>query len=192
MKFLKLSSLLLLLSILVFVSCKNEKGNQNKKQVKQDQPIQKIVKSNPSYKKTHTASNYVVNISSNNEETSTIKISTEGMENEFKEAVEVEGQVLDSYLTDINKDGFKEVFITLSPTDDSGNINLLGFASNSGKSMSQIYIPESNVLRDVNTDEILIENNSITRKFKTNGVLQNYSYELGLGESSYVLKEVKH
>lgn len=73
---------------------------------------------------------------------SILKVFTKGLEKEENYSVQIEGKVIETYMTDLNQDGFKEFFITVSPTDDSGNIDIIGIASNKGKNFSDIVINE--------------------------------------------------
>jgi len=187
--------IIVILTVTVFLSCKNGKTtNDNKVEeinTKQTQQVESPKEKDFNFTKTHNTKNYSLTIESDNREMSTIKIYTKGMEYEFNETIEVEGQVIDTYMADLNQDGFKEFYIKFSQTDDSGNIGLLGFISNRGKSISMIEVEEPTDLRDVNTDKLIIENDKIIREFKTNGEIVNYRYKLSLGEASYVLQPSK-
>lgn len=89
-------------------------------------------------------------------------------------------------MKDLNKDGFKEFFLTIAPTDDSGNIEIIGYASNRGKSISQITTRETKELKAMNSDKVTI--NEIRRKFKANGKDIVYLYNWVEGGDSYILE----
>ena len=184
-----------LLFCTVLIGCKNEKKTTTtKKKIEKITPTQETEKSieeNRQFKKIHQTPNYTLTITSTNEETSTINVFTEGEIYNFKETLEIEGKVLDSYMTDINKDGFKEFFLKIKPTDDSGNLALIGFASNKGKSISEIYIVDIEVLIEMNSDNITVHKNGIQREFKVDGKIAKYTYELLEGETGYVLEPKK-
>lgn len=143
--------------------------------------------SSEAYVKTHEVGNYAVTIEANNAELSTLKITTKGLENEEEEVCKIEGKVIETYMTDLNQDGFKEFIITVCSNDDSGNIDIIGIASNKGKSLSDIAIKEPTVLRDVYTDQLNVHPNSMTREFQSNGKTVKYNYQLTEGEAGYVL-----
>ncbi len=181
-----------ILTCLVLLCCKNVKKQQvlNEKEIKDTINIKNNDQShctNKGFKKEYRSGTYSLTIESNNEEVSIIKIYSKGLPYEYEETFEIEGQIKEAHMTDLNQDGFKEYILEIMPTDDSGNINLKGFASNRDKSLSEIYIVEPNELKDVNTDRVIVEKSSIVRHFKLNGILKSYSYILSEGESSYVL-----
>lgn len=181
---------LLLVTSITF-SCEQKKKSDNKpNEEKKTEVVPKKQVPNK-YTKTYDTDHYSITFESDNTEVSTLKISTKGIENEENNSLEIEGKILETYMTDLNQDGFKEFFITVSPTDDSGNIEIIGIASNKGKSFSDIAINEPTELRDVNTDKLNFNTKSIVREFKSNGKIIKYNYYLTEGEAGYILTAKK-
>lgn len=143
------------------------------------------------YSQTYTTETYAINIVAENGEMTNLSIQSSGLENEFDENYEIEGRVTNSYMTDINNDGYMEFLIEYEQTDDSGNKKLMGFASNSDKSLSPIYIKETQELKEMNSDQIMVELRTVMRKFVSEGKELIYTYELKGGESGYIMEPVK-
>lgn len=181
---------LLLVSFIVF-SCDQNKKSDKKPNHEQKTEVTTKQQAAKKYFKTHNAGDYSITFESDNSEVSILKISTKGLDNEENDSLEIEGSILETYMTDLNQDGFKEFFITVSPADDSGNIDIIGIASNMGKSFSDIAINESAELRDPNTDKLNIDANGIVREFSSNGKMVKYGYDLTEGEAGYVLTAKK-
>jgi hypothetical protein len=169
--------------LIVFTTCQN--GNKNSDKAKE------ISNTNRIFSKTYKTDTYSFTIESNNEEISTLKAYSKGMDYDYNESIEIEGMVKESYMLDINQDSYKEFILTIAPTDDSGNIELFGFASNKGKSISTISVQELDILRDVDSDSIFIKGNSIIRKFQSQGKNITCQYQLLAGEAGYMLKANK-
>lgn len=193
----KNKNLVLGLALLTFTtfSCKEKKNNANdeaeKAKIETEEKVSVEKTDVKKYAKTHDTGKYSVTFESDNDELSTLKITTKGLEKEENDSLKIEGKILETYMTDLNADGVKEFFITVNPTDDSGNIDLIGIASNNGKSFSDIVINEPEELRDVNSDKLNIESKAITREFKSNGKVLKYNYSLTEGEAGYVLTAKK-
>lgn len=181
---------LLLITSITF-SCKQKKKSDNKPNEEKKTEVIAEKQVPNKYSKTYDTGHYSITFESDNTEVSTLKITTKGIENEENNSLEIEGKVLETYMTDLNQDGFKEFFITVSPTDDSGNIDIIGIASNKGKSFSDIAINEPTELRDVNTDKLNFDTKSIVREFKSNGKIIKYNYYLTEGEAGYILTAKK-
>ncbi|NVK52208.1 MAG: hypothetical protein HWD85_04680 [Flavobacteriaceae bacterium] len=177
---------------LFIIGCKNEKTSTNtQKEIKKAIKTQETESSKTFtkyYKSEHKATGYSFFVESKNGETSTINLFTKGGATNFNESIEIEGVVLSSFMTDINKDGFKEFFIKILPTDDSGNLELIGYASNKGKSISQIFVRKIDAQKEINSDKLTITENEITREFKENGITKKYNYQLVEGEAGYQLE----
>lgn len=182
MKIRKIS--LLLLIILSAFSCKKEKTEASSK-VENEHSI-KTTESNE-FKISYDVGKYVLKIEALNGETSSIRIYTEGLDNEYGEAFEVEGQVTGSYMLDLDKDGYKEFYLTISPTDDSENIDLFVLVSDENRGFSRALIREDAVLKDVNTDSIIQKDGGLKRTFRSNGDFYSYTYELIKEGTAWVL-----
>lgn len=168
--------------------------NEKVLQTRKEKPVEiEDGKINLFYKKVHNAPNFSFTVEANNGEISTVKFYTRGGKDiwEFNRTTEIEGAVMGSYMTDLNKDGFKEFFIKIKPTDDSGNLHLIGFSSNSGISISDIYIRGTKELKERNSDKITIDENNIIREFRANGENLAYKYKLIEGEAGYILEAIK-
>ncbi len=138
----------------------------------------------------HEGEGYSFHIQAKNGEMTDLLVFTVGMENEYKDSMQVEGQVVNSLMLDVNGDGHQEFYLVVSPTDDSGNLNLMGFGSNRGKSMSIIHVDDAKEPRQVNTDDLRVENDRLYRTFSANGKEKIYTYRLLQGEGGYILKAI--
>lgn len=143
------------------------------------------------YKKTHQANNYSVTIERTNEDNPSVQIYTNGLSYEYDEKKSIGGRIIDSYMTDLDQDNVKEYFITIHLNDDSEQQTLIGLASNNGKSLSDIYVKPINTVIDSNTEQWFIEQESIMRKFTSDGIDQRYQYHLKKGEAGYILEGTK-
>lgn len=144
------------------------------------------------YVKEHNAGKFSFNIQAQNGERSKMKITTKGLETEFKDLFVLEGQVLESHLLDLNGDGFKEVYIITSLTDDSGNLEIMGITSNKDKSAGEIYIKDTKEKRKVNSDRVTVKNGKLMREFVgEDGKVKKYTYELVPDKSTMMLQAVQ-
>lgn len=176
----------------MFVGCQQEK-KETLKTGSEEVSVEEVKtkKTIPAYTKTFKTNNYSIVFEADKGEVSTVKIKTTGLGEDKVDSLKVEGEILAAHMTDLNNDGFKEFFLTVSPTDDSGNIDLIGIASNKGKSFSDIMIQELDLLRDKNTDKVTIGEDRILREFFTKGQAANCTYKLTEGEAGYILSAVK-
>lgn len=174
--------------VLIFmVSC--NKKNTDKNLSKNNEDLQEV--NIDKYEKRMEAPSFDFIVEAQNGESTNVKVRTKGLANEYAESISVEGQVKDSYMADLNGDGLHEFYVIVSPTDDSGNLDIFGFAVNNNETMSMITINKLTDKRDTNTDEIKLKNGKLHRMFKVDGVEKHYTYELLPGKASYILKAIE-
>jgi hypothetical protein len=73
---------------------------------------------------------------------STIEIRTEGFEHNFGEIFEDRDPISDVFVTDLDGNGFDEIYIITTSAGSGSYGTVLGFASNKDKSLSMIHFPE--------------------------------------------------
>ncbi|MFK7808342.1 MAG: hypothetical protein AB8F74_11125 [Saprospiraceae bacterium] len=143
------------------------------------------------FQRRYDAGNFTFKINAMNGEVTPIHISTEGLPRAFEETIEVEGAVKTGHLLDLNKDGFKELYLVIQPTGDSGNLDIIGIASYRDKSAGKIIVKDTEEIRAVNSDKIFTKDGELRRSFVQNGKQMDFGYELKKGETGFVLKAVK-
>ncbi|MDA9773409.1 hypothetical protein N9B82_00515 [Saprospiraceae bacterium] len=126
-------------------------------------------------------------------EVSSLDIKSDGLETEYSAHFDLEAQIADAYFMDLDGNSHKELYIITKGTDDSGNLDIMGIATNGGdKSASEINIRENEELRKLNTDKVYVKNNQLFRSFETvKGRKKTFSYKLSKGENSMVLEPVE-
>jgi hypothetical protein len=142
------------------------------------------------FQRSYNAGPFSFKVNATNSELTPIHISTEGLPKEFKQTFEKAAAVKEAHLLDLNKDGFMELYIVLQETGKSGNLGLLGIASYKNKSAGEIYIKDTQEIREVNSDRVFVENGELRRTFVRNGKTMNFKYVLKAGETSFVLEVV--
>lgn len=107
------------------------------------------------------------------------------------------GKVVDAEVADLNVDGSPEVYIYLR--DDKGNGDVLAYAANHRKSLSQINLPPLAEDKKHNGgyrggDEFAVVESSLARRFplhdangKPTGKMRQLQYKLEPGEASWQL-----
>lgn len=143
------------------------------------------------FSKNFSAADYRLFISSTNREITNIHIHSEGLNVPYNEVISIEGQVLNAYMTDLNKDNNNEFIIVFRGSDDSGNVNIMALASNENKSISSMSVNEPAALRAVNTDKVSLIDGQLIRSFISNNELQTYQYKIIPGETAYILRAIK-
>jgi hypothetical protein len=73
---------------------------------------------------------------------STIEVRTEGFEHNFGEIFEDRDLISDVFVTDLDGNGFDEIYIITTSAGSGSYGTVLGFASNKDKSLSMIHFPE--------------------------------------------------
>lgn len=155
----------------------------------QSQPIQR----KDIFQKKLTDGKVTFDVMCRNAETSKYQILGTGFEQggvRFNGAVE--GQLSESHLLDLNNDGFCEIYLVFDQTDDTGNKMIKGFSSYRNKSAGEIYVKDTEMIRQMNTDRVYVEDKKLKRSFKDeNGTDVSFEYKLEKGESSFVLTPAK-
>jgi hypothetical protein len=72
----------------------------------------------------------------------TIEIRTRGFEHNFREVFEDRDPVSNVFVTDLDGNGFDEIYIITTAVGSGGYGSVLGFASNKDKSLSMVHFPE--------------------------------------------------
>lgn len=168
--------LLILVGALTISSCKNEQGKISRKQVENNEfsgiknPIkdQQIIV----FQKTLTFQNITFEIITTGEGSSSeLTIQPIGLEiDNHKIAVELDGQVVDAEIGDLNADGFPEILIYTISAGSGSYGNVIGYAVNNGKSISQIYFPDIAENQEASSgymghDEFTVIETSLARRF---------------------------
>ena len=134
---------------------------------------------------------------------STIKIRSEGFEYNLDETLEDLDPISNVYLSDLDGNGYEEIYLVVVSAGSGSYGNVIGFASNKDKSLSMINFPEI-VEGDegfngyMGHDVFAIENGKLTRTFPifkkgdtnqdpSNGNQKVY-YGLYQGEAMWQLK----
>lgn len=134
--------------------------------------------------------------SPNSGETNFVKVTPSGLEitNE-PVAREVSGEVVGAEIGDLNIDQSPEVYIYVSKGGDRKGMNLVAFAANSRKSMSEIALqlddPNSKAMdRYIGGDEYAVVENSIVRRFPLSaGEAANSNNAVKMRQIQYKLKK---
>lgn len=161
-----------------------------------EKPVQQMQKGmaqrrNSVFQRTFNAGSFVFKVNATNSEVTPIHVSTEGLPRAFQETFEIEGALRDAHLLDLNKDGFKELYLITQPTDDSGNFDIMGVASFRDKSAGAIYVKDTEEKRQVNSDKVFVENGELKRSFVQGGKAMSFKYRLRAGETGFILEAVK-
>jgi hypothetical protein len=73
---------------------------------------------------------------------STIEITTKGFEHNFQAVYEDKDPISDVFVTDLDANGYDEIYIITTSAGSGSYGTILGFASNKDKSLSMINFPE--------------------------------------------------
>ncbi|HFA51112.1 MAG TPA: hypothetical protein ENJ95_19030 [Bacteroidetes bacterium] len=127
-----------------------------------------------------------------NQEVSTINVECEGLSaKEFNKKYEVEGQLIDAFALDLNKDKFWELYLIVRPTGDSGNLTIMGITSYKNKSAGDIIVKDTDIIRKVNSDRVYSERGNLIRTFTNEkGEQVKLIYGLERGETGYILRPI--
>jgi len=170
-------------------------------------------KKNPAEKEYKTATGKTIMIAVTHpvgESLSTVTIKTLGFEtNETFIVTDIDP--IDSVLvTDVNKDGFDELYIITKAAGSGNYLNIIAYASNNDKSLTSVYVPEISK-KDVDEnglfhgymgqDSFKFEDGKIVRQFPVynetdlnsnpTGATREISYFLKKGENGWKL-EIKN
>ena len=134
---------------------------------------------------------------------SAIRIRSEGFEYEFDETFEDTDPIKDVFITDLDTNGFDEIYIFTVSVGSGSYGRIIGIASNRDKSMSMINFPEIDKSDPIfegymGHDDFTIQNQRLLRSFPiyreqdTNadptGGVRRIAYTLAPGEAMWQLK----
>jgi len=157
--------------------------------------------------KTRTGKTIIISVSHPvGQSLSTIQISTKDFEHNYLEIYEDRNPISDVFLSDLDRNGFDEIYIITTSVGSGSYGTVLGFASNKDKSLSMINFPEiqesdKNFEGYMGHDTFKIENQKLVRFFPiynkgdTNqnptGGTRKLIYGLYPGEAMWQLKVEK-
>lgn len=122
-------------------------------------------------------------------------------DNKFREKHDIKGyHVTGAEIGDLNGDNYPEIFVYLKADEMGNQMKLIGYSSNNGKSMSQVYLPQPDEVADAAAyqgfrgfDEMSIVENNFCRRFPVienkdgalymNGMMRQIQYKLVDGEA---------
>lgn len=133
------------------------------------------------YFKEHKSDKFSFFVEADNGEMTKLKVYTKGLKKEYSEEITVEGQVLNSFMLDLNKDGYDEFYITYAITDDSRNIEIIAYASGEYKDISKVYIKDTKGIRNMMTDRVYEEDSMLKRSYIYEDKMYEYYYSFGYG-----------
>lgn len=127
-------------------------------------------------------------VEAKNGETTSVRIRTRGLDNEFDHSFEVEGQMLAGHLLDLDSDGYKELYLVYQYTDDSGNLGIWAVASDRNLEAKEITIEDTNQIRKMNSDRVFQSDKKLMRSMSDeNGSPLKFRYQLMKTGDGYVL-----
>lgn len=127
-------------------------------------------------------------------------------DNKFIEKHDIKGyHVTGAEIGDLNGDNYPEVFVYLKADNMEPKMRLIGYSSNNGESMSQVYLPQPDEVTDKAAyrgfkgfDEMSIVENNFCRRFPVienkdgslymNGMMRQIQYKLVDGEACRLLE----
>lgn len=81
----------------------------------------------------------------------------------------IRGYVDSVFMTDLNNDKIKEIYVTYHSTDEGNYGNILGITKSRKKNWISIYLPETNpklTIGYTGHDQFMIDNHTLLRKYK--------------------------
>jgi len=112
----------------------------------------------------------------------------------------INGEVIGAQAGDLNADGSPEVYVFVRERDGRGRVNVVGYATNSRKSMSEFVLPEPDLQKKeflgyVGRDEFEVVENELVRRFplfqeqgmemKPTGKTRAIRYKIKPGEATW-------
>jgi hypothetical protein len=123
---------------------------------------------------------------------SDIAIRTEGLEYELNDSINDVDPINEIFLTDLDSNGFDEIYIITQSVGSGSYGNVIAYASNKDKSMTPIYMANAQKLHDLYSghDRFSIENYRLIREFSIyeQDDTLTVSYRLIPGEASWQLE----
>jgi hypothetical protein len=207
-----MKKILLTLTLLFVLSSCNQKKTTEKQEVQEQKTEATIAKENSKNDingeiyKTKTGMVFTVDEEKTSASISKITIIPSGFE-EVNEIIQMEESdpISRTYISDLNNDGFDELYIITKGVGSGSYGNIYGYASNKDKSVTSIYFPEITE-KDLDGyfkgymghDSIYITNNELYRKFPIykegdenccpTGGNKTIRYKLKAGEASWQLE----
>lgn len=204
------SFLVVCVSCVLFFSCNNKQG----KEQKSDDVVGKHSFTNDSitaaemtdepnlHKKFEAKGGVVFEVVSDNDQLSIITQGLEKGKDTIK--IDIDGAINDIVSTDLDNNGFSEIYCFCSSAGSGSYGQLYAYASNRNKSLSGIYLPE--IENDVKLsdgymghDSFRIQKDRLIRSFPIyketdpnaapSGGIREISYKLKEGEAGWVLKQ---
>ena len=131
--------------------------------------------------------NFIVNTANRSE--GKVIVTSEGVaEKAFTREFPVQGTLVSSFLLDLDKDGFSEVYVVLLPDDAGGHPVLKGYSSYRDKSAGEVYVKEPKTAAKAGSSRVFTENKALFRSFRDEtGKEVTWQYELKRGETGFIL-----
>lgn len=157
------------------------------------------------YTKTLSLQNITFEIKSTNSGSlNTLFIQPKGLEIVNEKVIhEIDGTVTNVEIEDMNSDGWPEILVYITSAGSGSYGNIIGYSVNNGKSMSQIYFPQTSDNDEINKgymghDEFTLVERYLAQRFpiyetgdktaQPSGKIRQVIYELTDGENSRILK----
>lgn len=118
------------------------------------------------------------------------------------QVAEIDGTVVDAEVEDLDANGFPEVYVYVTNNDDQKSGKIIAFASNSGKSLTPIYLPPLDQVEGAmegyrGGDEIRVVENRVVQRFSVykegdpdgepSGGTRQVQWRLEPGEASWTM-----
>jgi len=118
-------------------------------------------------------------------------------------SVEIDGSVTAAEITDLDSNGWPEIYVYVNSAGSGSYGSLVAYAVNNGKSISDIYLPiisddKVNSIGYMGHDEFAVVESSLVQRFPVylegdtnaspSGGMRQLQYKLTKGEASWVLK----
>lgn len=125
----------------------------------------------------------------------TVRIATEGLANGASIIDrDIHGAVIGADIADLDTNGSPEVYIYVAAAGTRGHAALVAYASNRGKSLSDIYLPpledeQGAAIGFVGPEAIAVVETSLVRRFAVEGgKTRQLRYRLHAGEAGWLLR----
>jgi len=113
-----------------------------------------------------------------NGEQSNIVVESNGLKNKFKKEYSIEAQLVDAYFLDLDGDTYMELYLITRPTDDSGNLEIMGVRSNQMDSASELEVSQIQQIRKMNSDHVFTKDGNLFHRLETSNGEVNFKYSL--------------
>jgi len=142
--------------------------------------------------------------SANNSSINTLTIQPSGLEiDNSSMVVEIDGTVTSAEIADLDSNGWPEIYVYVNSAGSGSYGSLVAYAVNSGKSVSDIYLPpvsddKVNSVGYMGHDDFAVVESTFVQRFpiylendtnaNPSGGTRQLQYKLTAGEASWVLK----